>query len=470
MGDLGLKRAKYFMKLLGNPQNKLKVIHIAGTSGKGSTAHLMSHILRSQGFSVGLSISPHVLDIRERFQVFRSTAPAVSRTRTTKAGHANYLPSKKLVLKYFNEILPAILKVENCKYGMPTFFEINVGLAYYMFAKENLDYAIMETGLGGTLDATNTISSKNKICIITKLGLDHTEILGKTIAKITEQKAGIIQRQNTVVSIQQTTDALKTIKQVCENKKSRLYVIDKNNYKIISHSPKETTFNFHFNPHSQKRLYQKNACPHCYAKRCRRATVQFWNNLHQIKLGLIGRHQAENCSLALAALNILSKRDNFAINETKLRKYLENIHIPGRFEMCNINGKDFIIDGAHNPQKMRSLINNLRGLYPHKKFAFVVAFKKSKDYKKILLEILPIAEKIYLTRFSTKNMDGHWSSTDNKLIAEFLKSQNFDNFSTITKNLSDVLKNIKASDIPIVITGSLYLVGEIHENLLSQKN
>lgn len=464
-GDLGLKRAKYFMKLLGNPQNKLRVIHIAGTSGKGSTAHIMSHVLQSHGFSVGLSISPHVLDIRERAQVFRSTAPAVSRTRTTKAGHANHLPSKKLVLKYFNEILPIILKMEKCPYGMPTFFEINVALAYYMFAKENLNYAVMETGLGGTLDATNTVGKKDKICIITKLGLDHTEILGNTLPKIAEQKAGVIQKQNTVVTIQQSANAMNILKQVCKNKKSQLYVIDKNNYKIVSHSPRETVFNFNFNPNlnPKKQLHQKNA------------VVQFWNNIHQLKLvrlGLIGRHQAENCSLALACLQLLSKRDGFAINETNLRKSLENIRIPGRFEMRNIDNKTIIIDGAHNPQKMRALIKNLKEIYPNKKFVFLVAFKKSKNYKKMLLEILPLAKKIYLTRFSTKNMDGHWNSTDNRLITEFLRSQNFHNFSIITEKHSNIpcldsrqVKKVRVSVSPVIITGSLYLVGGIHKYL-----
>ncbi|KKQ14698.1 MAG: FolC bifunctional protein, partial [Candidatus Moranbacteria bacterium GW2011_GWE1_36_7] len=143
MGTIGLDRAKYFMKLLGNPQNKVRVIHIAGTSGKGSTAHIVSHILQSQGFKVGMSISPHVFDIRERMQVFRSAK--ASRTRTTNAGHTNVLPSEKMVLQYFNQILPTILKMEKCKYGMPTFFEINVALAFHMFAKEKLDYAVIET-------------------------------------------------------------------------------------------------------------------------------------------------------------------------------------------------------------------------------------------------------------------------------------------------------------------------------------
>ncbi len=145
VGDLGLQRAKYFMRLLGNPQNKLKVIHIAGTSGKGSTAYLTSQLLQSQGFRVGLSISPHIFDIRERIQI------------------NNQLPTEKLILGYFNQILPTIEKMEKCRYGTPTYFEILVGLAYYIFAKEKLDYAVIETGLGGRLDGTNTVTNKNKI-------------------------------------------------------------------------------------------------------------------------------------------------------------------------------------------------------------------------------------------------------------------------------------------------------------------
>ena len=499
MGTIGLDRAKYFMKLLGNPQNKVRVIHIAGTSGKGSTAHIVSHILQSQGFKVGMSISPHVFDIRERMQVFRSAK--ASRTRTTNAGHTNVLPSEKMVLQYFNQILPTILKMEKCKYGMPTFFEINVALAFHMFAKEKLDYAVIETGLGGTLDATNTVTSKNKICIITKIGLDHTQILGNTVSKIASEKAGIINNQHTTINTQQTPAAQAVIKKRCEEKNSVLYIINNKNYSIISSTPQETIFDFHFvipaSLDSQDDLLLdvrrvKTAILPQFKSSIRNIATNLDSRLRgndkniasykKIKLGLIGIHQAENCSLALACLSILSERDKFNINEKSLRDTLEKITIPGRLEIRKIGappaslreqahlrsvagGQTMIIDGAHNPQKMKALTSNLARIYPSQKFTFLVAFKKSKDFKAILKYIIPLADKILLTKFSTSGMDNHWSSIDNQEISNFLKSQNFKNFSTSGNKKSEILNIIRASKKPIVITGSLYLISSIYPYL-----
>ncbi|KKQ81332.1 MAG: FolC bifunctional protein [Candidatus Moranbacteria bacterium GW2011_GWD2_38_7] len=426
MGDISLQRAKYFMKLLGDPQNKLKVIHIAGTSGKGSTAYLTSHILQSQGFKVGLSISPHIFDIRERMQI------------------NNDLPDKKIILKYFNQILPAIRKMENCKYGAPTFFEINVALAFYMFAKEKIDYAIMETGLGGTLDATNTVTSKNKICVITKIGLDHTEILGKTISKISSEKAGIIQKNNLVISNQQSVTGKNAIESRCEMQQSPIHSVkNRKNYKIISSTPQETIFDFIFQAAgdlgSGKQIKIKD-----------------------IKLGLIGAHQAENCSLSLSCLAILSSRDKFKINEPSLRDALKNISIPGRMEIRKIGKQTLIIDGAHNPQKMETFTSNLANIYPQQKFTFLVAFKKGKDFEKMLKNIIPLADSILLTEFSTSTQDNHLSSTDNETISKFLKSHDFQNFSIIKNKQPDIKKNIWQSKKPVVITGSLYFIGSIY--------
>ncbi|EKE25165.1 MAG: hypothetical protein ACD_5C00267G0001 [uncultured bacterium] len=448
VGDIGIKRAKYFMRLIGDPQNKIKVIHIAGTSGKGSTAYLTSHILQSQGFKIGLSISPHVFDIRERMQI------------------DNNLPSEKLILKHFNQILPIILKMEKSKYGSPTFFEINVGLAFYMFAKENIDYAIMETGLGGRLDATNAATSKNKICLITKIGLDHTEILGNKISEIANEKAGIIQGENTVISHHSSVTALKVIKDICEKQNADLEVISKKNYSIISSTPLKTVFDFYFQSNIIPSKAQNQELTHTKCKPSKTLKQVRDNNtlyLKNIKLGLIGKHQAENCSLALSCLAILSLRDNFTIDKKLLRSTLRNITIPGRMEMLKINGQTFILDGAHNPQKMKTFIENLSFIYPNQKFVFVAAFKKGKDWKKMLEKIIPTAEKIYLSGFSLSNQDNLHSSIDNQEISKFLLQKNFHNFETIQH--SNILENVRMLSVdnkkPIIITGSLYFIGFI---------
>jgi len=434
VGDLGLQRAKYFMRLVGNPQNKLKVIHIAGTSGKGSTAYLTSRLLQSQGFRVGLSISPHIFDIRERIQI------------------DNQLPTEKMILRYFNQILPTIEKMEKCPYGAPTYFEILVGLAYYIFAKEKLDYAVIETGLGGRLDGTNTVTNKNKICLITKIGLDHTEILGNTVAKIASEKAGIIQNQNIVINIQQSTNTQAIINKKCQDKKAILYSIKpQKNYKLISSTKTATIFDFNFansELNSDSELSSESPL-----------------KLRNIQLNLIGAHQIENCSIALACLSILSKRDKFAINETSMRSSLKKISIPGRMEIRKIGKNPLIIDGAHSPQKMEALIGSLEKIFPDQKFNFILAFKKGKDFKKMLKKILPIANHIFLTGFSTTNQDDYWNSVDNAEISAYFKKEKFKNFSIIQNNRKEILSTVKESKKTTVLTGSLYLIGSIYSDL-----
>lgn len=167
-GEVGLNRAKDFLHLLGDPQEKLKIIHVAGTSGKGSTCYLISSLLESQGFKVGLHQSPHLTDVTERFQI------------------NNQNISKEDFVDYLNKIIPAIEKIKHI-----TYFEILVGLAFYIFNDKKVDYAVMETGLGGWYDGTNVVSRPDKLSVITKIGLDHTAILGETIEKIALQKAMI---------------------------------------------------------------------------------------------------------------------------------------------------------------------------------------------------------------------------------------------------------------------------------------
>jgi len=157
--ETALLRVKNFVKLLGSPQKKMKVVHIAGTSGKGSTATIISNVLQGLGFQVGLQVSPHLLDIRERCQV------------------NNELLSEEKFIKYFLEIIPVIEKVAKTKFGKLTYFEIITGLSLYIFQQEKVDYAVIETGLGGTYDASNIIDDRNKIAVLTKIGKDHTEIL-----------------------------------------------------------------------------------------------------------------------------------------------------------------------------------------------------------------------------------------------------------------------------------------------------
>ncbi|HWS49213.1 MAG TPA: Mur ligase family protein, partial [Candidatus Methanoperedens sp.] len=161
-GELGLERQKFLLKCLDNPQNKYRVIHIAGTSGKGSTASYLSQLLEKHGFKVGLTVSPHILDIKERVQI----------------NNKNISESDFVLM--LNKVIPAVEMAKKTGLGEPTYFEIMVTMFFYAFYYFKVDFAVVETGMGGTFDGSNVVALENKLAVITRLGLDHTGLLGNT--------------------------------------------------------------------------------------------------------------------------------------------------------------------------------------------------------------------------------------------------------------------------------------------------
>ncbi len=429
-GEIGLERAKDFLHLLGDPQEKLKIIHVAGTSGKGSTCYLISSLLGSQGFKVGLHQSPHLIDVRERFQI----------------GGQNI--SEKEFVFYLNKIAPAINHKGGSRHAPTTkltYFEILVGLAFYIFADKKVDFAVIETGLGGWYDGTNVVERSDKLSVLTKIGLDHTAILGKTLSKIALQKAMIINENSQAISIDQEPEVEKVIKKVAKEKNSQIFFVS-----LLS---------------SQRR---RGSSAFCLDSRFHGndAVFQLIN-----KLNLPGDYQKENASLALATVNYLGRRDGFKIDKKNVGAVFQTAHFPGRFDIKKINNKTVIFDGAHNPQKMEAFISSLVKKYPGKKFNFLLAFKKGKDYKEMLKIIIsrrdgacPVCTKIIITSFLTENQDMVNASEDPIVIGNQLNRS-----CVIIPNLKKAWETILKEDGPIVITGSLYLVGEVFRLIKNNK-
>jgi len=320
-GDFGWRRARYFLELLGNPQNKLKIIHIAGTSGKGSTAYLTSVLLKSQGFKVGLHTSPHLIDVRERCQI------------------GNQMISKKDFCRVLTAMIPLIKKMEKSEFKGVSYFEILVGLALTFFVEKKVNYAVIETGIGGLYDATNTVERNDKISIITEIGFDHMEVLGNTLAEIAFQKAMIIQPKSLVVSQEQKLEAKKTIKTVVEKQKAKIFFVSPKN---IQETEQGISFNFQFMD----------------------------RKINDIKLNLNGGFQAKNASAALAAILLLGQRDGFEFREEMARKAFLELSFPGRMEIFKLKNKIVVVDGAHNPPKMEAFTKGLKKTFPAKKFKF----------------------------------------------------------------------------------------------------
>lgn len=420
-GNLGVARTAYFLKLLGNPQDKLRVIHVAGTSGKGSTAYLISLLLGTLKFKVGLTLSPHILDIRERLQI------------------NNRLISREKFTRYLSDIIPIVEKVERSRFGKPTYFEILIILAFYAFYKEKVDFAVVETGLGGLLDATNTIARADKLVVLTRIGLDHTHVLGKTIGDIAVQKSGIIQKGNTVVSVWQETCARKIIEKKTEEKQARLFYIKRGvNFKNEKTTSSDTCFDFSFAGQKQK----------------------------NIRLGLLGFHQAENCSLAVASVMLLVKKFGSSHRFKLVRSVLAGTRFVGRFDQVKINGKTIILDGAHNPQKMASFTKSLAVVFPGKKHDFLLAFKSGKDWKSMLREIIPFAREIAVTGFFTQDQDLHHFCESPEKIIKFVKKLGFSNCE-IFKDAKAAIENFLADKKKnkLVVTGSLYFLSDIYKEL-----
>lgn len=395
-----LARVKYALGLLDNPQEKIKVIHIAGTSGKGSTATFISDILIQHGFKTGLTVSPHLVDIRERIQIDGNLA------------------SKELLTKYFNEIFPIVKTVAASKYGELTYFEIIIILAFYVFQKENVDYGVIETGLGGLYDATNCVINEKKLAVITRIGFDHTHILGNTLEEITTNKAGIVNQKQTLI----TLDAQSEIKGELIKKANDMDAL----IKFVN---------------------SEDVCN--------------WLEQNSLTTNNLPDYQIENLCLAIESCNYLSTRDNWALQIKRIQKVIDNFNFAGRFELINYNGKEILLDGAHNPQKMNSFLESLKRKHPGKSFTFIVAFKKDKDIDQMVKQVSSIADSILVTTFHTISQDFNHKSLETSALSDLARKYfkgRIVSFERVEEGIKYSLENFPSS--LIIITGSLYLVGE----------
>jgi dihydrofolate synthase / folylpolyglutamate synthase len=411
-----IKKQTELMKLLDNPELELKVIHVAGTSGKGSITTILAEVLISQKFKVGSSFSPHITDICERIQINGSPI------------------RKEKFLDYFNQILPAInQRIQDNQ--PPSYFETLTALQLYVFAKEKVDYAVLEVGIGGRLDATN-IFIHDKLCIINSIGMDHREILGETLVKIAGEKAGIIQEKNQIIVLSQSLEINNVFVNKAKEMKADLdFVIPDFCFENIKQYEGKTYFSY-----IDQNLLDRQIC-----------------------LGMLGKYQAANASLTLRATENLSDRDNWTIDWDRLKYQLQNTKLIGRFEVIKNDSKTLILDGAHNPQKIQAFVSSLIEYYPDQKFDFLLAFKKGKDTNQMLDKILQYKNqinKIVLTKFDD-SQDTLIESQDINEIKSYLEEQSFEAFD-LREDLSAAYELIKQNPETIsVITGSLYLISAI---------
>ncbi len=533
-----LERMRVLLNLLDNPQDKFKSVLVGGTSGKGSTAYLISHILETAGYKTGLTISPHLEKVNERLQI-----------NGREISDENFTRMVSSIVRY-SELM------KKSKVGEPSYFEILVALAFLYFVKEKVDIAVVEVGMGGEFDATNTLYPL--IAVLTNVSLDHTNVLGKTVQKIARTKGGIIKgsphplndssspnleqpfslaRANT--SNHESEDALfkssfrgetrpiklphiKAPRELIQDLFVVTGVKQPSVIKIVEGRCKEVGAKLHRLGKDFKFEIKK--------ENLEGSVFDFWSSskaesqvrkyvLGSLSLSLLGKYQVENASLAIETVLELRKF-GLAVSEEHIKEGLKTAFFPGRFEVINTNSKGsphplndssalnsdrrlsfarqhiskskvskesfkssfregarprhftLVLDGAHNPTKMKAFVSGLTKLFPKEKKVFIVGFKNDKDIRGMLKEIIKVVDYIIATEFHGKT-DVIVRSSKNALNLKSLILNLKSNAKVFVERDSRMALekaiNISARQYDntiIIVTGSLYLVGEIRSCII----
>lgn len=406
---LGLENIGKLLELLGNPQETLNIIHVAGTNGKGSVCSFISNILRESGYKVGLYTSPYLETFTERIRVNGENIP------------------QEDVARIITLIKEKIEVMVSQGYAYPTEFEVVTAMAFYYYSEQKVDFVALEVGLGGRYDATNIIT-KSLVSVITSISLDHTGILGDTIEKIAYEKAGIIKENGVVLVYDQTDEAKDVIKSVCKEKKAKYIEVNFDNINI-----KKSDIN--------SQVYDCNVMGEVY------------NNL---EIMLIGEHQINNSILAMSVLKYLKdtkKLDN--VSEEYIRKGLITTKWPGRIEKIK-ESPIFIIDGAHNEDGAKSLAKALDKHFKGKKLTLLIGMLEDKDIDGVLDILMPKFSKVVTT---TPN-------NPRAINSDILKEKILKYVSDVTSKheieeaVNYTLETSNKDDI-IISAGSLYMIGMV---------
>ncbi len=409
---LGLERMNVLLEKLGHPEKDLKVIHVAGTNGKGSVCRYMYEALRENGYKVGLYTSPFIECFNERIQYDGGMISDEELSIYTKA---------------------AVEKTEEMVregYDSPTEFEVVTAVAFLYYAAKETDFVILEVGLGGTGDSTNVIE-KPLISIITSISYDHTDRLGDTLEEIAGEKAGIIKQGVPVVSNVEQIEAAKVIARKAYQSDARFYDATKLKYGI----KKESAFGYEFDMDI------------------------YGTDYSEVKISMPGRHQVENAKTALIALEILRKQGIIKVQRDKLYKGFEQARQPGRFEV--FEGQPlFVLDGAHNQAGAEALKKAVKDCFPDEKILMVTGMLADKDIDSILDNFCQITD-----TFIAAEPDNPRKLPASEL-AEKLKGKGAT--VKVAANAEDALKLAAEHEMAprvILCAGSLYLISAIRGNL-----
>lgn len=396
--QITIERTERLMAHLGNPEKQLQIIHIAGTSGKTSTTYYTTALLQTSGKKVGHTVSPHIHSLTERIQ----------------------LDGKPLTERAFCDYFAEFYELVETAPETPSWFECLIAFTFWVFAKEQVDYAVVETGMGGLHDSTNVAARADKVCVITDIGFDHMHILGNRLGAIAHQKAGIIHEGNTALMYEQDAEIMQVV---------RYWVSQQEDAELL-------TF-------EQARLAEAYG--------------------GEFVAGLPD-YQRRNWLLAFAAYRFLANRDALPIISGKMLLETQKTVVPGRMDKRNVGGKTIVMDGAHNEQKMRAFVESFEHLYPGKKVPVLLAIKQSKDIEAIAPLLARVASTVIASKFD-RGQDLPDNALSPSEIASALETASIDTIAQeadAEKAFALFLEQIE--DVGIV-TGSFFLISELTQKV-----
>lgn len=429
---LGLESITELLKRLGNPQDKLQFVHIAGTNGKGSTAAYIANIMAVAGYRIGRYVSPTIRCYCERIQV-------------TDKAETSYIETtyicEEAVARHITLIADVCDEMALDGFSHPTPFEIETAMCFLEFIEQGCDLVVLEVGMGGRLDATNIIKN-TQVAVLASISMDHMQFLGDTLAKITYEKAGIVKDNCKVVSYKQLPEAMKVIESVCNEKDAELLISDFETIQNIRYDIDETAFGY---------TVEKKATDEC-------------NILKNLKIHLLGKMQVKNAVVAINTVLML-KRIGYNVTEESIFTGLDITSWNGRFEKIHDN-PTIILDGAHNEDAAYALLESMELYFPQRNCIFVIGVLADKEYEKVLAITAKKAKTIYtITPNNTRGLDAKSLARCARRYCSNVKA-----ISSVREALQLAIEesgkdNSYNEETPIIVFGSLSFHEEVYSAL-----
>ena len=403
-----LDRMKLLLSKLGNPHEKIRAVHVAGTKGKGSTCMMLAAMLQACGHKTALYTSPHICDIRERIKI------------------DGEMISQAALTRLICQAEPHIEKMIDQK---PTFFEIFTALAFAYFVEEGVDVAVVETGLGGRLDSTNVLTPR--VCGLTSISMDHMHQLGHTLGKIAAEKAGILKKDIPAVSVPQEPEAERVLRKVARESKARLMF-----------TGKDIEFSYRVESSRQDG---------CHTRVCLTTPLSRFEHL---PVPVFGEHQALNCGLALALLDQL-KAQGLPIRDDLAVRGLAGVYLPGRMEFISQDPR-ILVDGAHNAASVQALMRAIGQHIPYDSMIMVFGCAADKDIRGMMAQVATGADTVIFTKSCNPR------AAPPEELAEAYEERS-GRVAQVTQSLPEAMRvanSVVSREDLICVTGSFYLVGE----------